>query len=130
MIEIVPRNGPPEALTCPAVVCDVCRRQITDSGNILWAHKVVGDSGEPPAQSPMYAAHKGNCDMAMEKWLKVQYGQGWITLWEEADTFLQQLVHNFTRAFGEDTRGDYQRLIIQHPKSDPHREIPDLPVSR
>ena len=124
MIEIVPRSGPPEALSCPAIVCDTCRRQVVGKGNIIWMFKVVHSDEEVRQQSPTYAAHKGACDRALEKWLKQQYGDGWILMWEELGTFLRQLLHNAENDFADDTKGEYHQLLVKQPKNDPHTEIP------
>ncbi|MBX9425461.1 hypothetical protein [Streptomyces lateritius] len=125
MIEVVPRSGPPEAMNCPAVICDACRRQVVGKGNIIWAIKVVRSDEETRQQSPVYAAHKGACDRGLEAWLKKQYGPGWITLWEEMGTYLRQLLHNAEHSFEEDAEGEYHRLVIKQPGNDPHIEIPD-----
>lgn len=126
MIEFVPRNGPPEAMNCPAVVCDTCRKQVVDKGNIHWAVKVNHDNDELRQQSPTFAAHKGRCDRALEAWLRKQYGDGWIYLWEELGVWLRQLTHNIANDFDDDTEGEYLQVIVKMP-TDPHREIPQIP---
>ena len=127
MIEIVPRSGPPEAMNCPAVVCDTCRKQVVDKGNIVWAYKSVYGTDEVRQQSPIYAAHKGACDRALDLWLKKQYGEGWLILWEELGTFMRQLAHNAVNDFADDKKGEYHRLIIKQPATDPHDAVPDIP---
>lgn len=127
MIEVVPRSGPPEALSCPAIVCDACRRQVVGKGNIVWALKVVHSDTEVRQQSPLYAAHKGACDRALDAWLKGQYGPGWILMWEELGVYLRQLLHNAENDFADDAKGEYHQLIIKQPKNDPHSKIPDGP---
>lgn len=129
MIEYVPRSGPPEAMNCPAVVCDTCRKQVVGSGNIVWAYKVVHDTDEVRQQSPLYAAHKGRCDQALDAWLKKQYSiaDHWILLWEELDAFMEQLAHNAMNAFADDEEGEYHQLVIKQPRNDPHTEIPAIP---
>ncbi|MER7953874.1 hypothetical protein [Streptomyces sp. NPDC096030] len=124
MIEFVPRNGSPEAINCPAFVCDACRKQIAGEGNIVWALKVRDSETETAEQSPLYAAHKGACDQALEAWLMSQYDSQWVPLWEEIGTFLKQLVHNTGRDFSQDSKGQYQQLVIRHPASNPHSQVP------
>ncbi|MFC8065463.1 hypothetical protein [Streptomyces sp. NPDC057293] len=126
MIEYVPRSGPPEAMNCPAVVCDTCRKQVVGSGNIVWAYKVIHGDDEVRQQSPLYAAHKGRCDQALDTWLKKQYGSGWLILWEELDTFARQFQHNTANAFADDSAGEYHQLVIKQPNNDPHSKIPQI----
>jgi hypothetical protein len=130
MIEVVPYSGPPEAMNCPAIICDACRRQVVGKGNIVWAYKVVHNDDELRQQSPVFAAHKGSCDRGLDLWLKKQYGSGWIIMWEELGTYLRQLAYNAEHAFEDDKNGEYHQLIIKQPANDPHTEIPDPPVSR
>jgi hypothetical protein len=126
MIEIVPYSGKPEALNCPAFVCDTCRKQIVGKGNVVWCIR-AGDEGELRQQSPLFAAHKGRCDRALELWLSGQYPlrDHWINLWEETDVFLKQLGNNADRSFDDDPNGEYHELIIRMPE-DPHDEIPQM----
>ncbi|MFF1709277.1 hypothetical protein [Streptomyces sp. NPDC058268] len=127
MIEYVPRSGPPEAMNCPTVVCDACREQVVDQGNIIWLAKVVRSDEATHEQSPLYAAHKGRCDRSLEAWLKKQHEQHegqWILLWEELDDFLRQLSHNGANPFAADSEGTYHRAVIRHPKADPLQAPP------
>lgn len=126
MIEIVPRSGPPEALSCPAFVCDTCRKQVVDKGNIVWMLKVIHGDDETRRQSPLYVAHKGRCDQALDLWLKGEYGDGWIPMWEELGVFLKQLTHNAVNDFADDKKGEYHRLVIKQPGTDPHDTVPDF----
>lgn len=126
MIEFVPFSGEPEAANCPAVVCDTCRKQVVEKGNIHWVVKVRIPEGEPREQSPVFAAHKGKCDRALETWLRQQYGEGWIYLWDELGTFLRQLNFNVARDFEQDPEGEYHQTIIRQPKNNPHNEIPPV----
>jgi hypothetical protein len=116
-------------MNCPAVVCDACRRQVVGTGNIVWAYKVVHGTDEVRQQSPLYAAHKGRCDQALDAWLKKQYSSSdhWILLWEELDSFMRQLGHNSTNAFADDAEGEYHQLVIKQPRNDPHTAIPEIP---
>lgn len=116
MIEIIIRSGPPEAMTCPALVCDACRRQVAGRGNILFARRVVNDQRE---SSPLFVAHKGRCDRIVGKLIEHAYpfDDGWATnLWEEAETFMAQLSHNFTHPFADDSEGRYARHALTMPK--------------
>ncbi|MFE2850609.1 hypothetical protein ACFXJO_05675 [Streptomyces lavendulae] len=127
MIEYVPRSGPPEAMHCPTIICDTCRTQVHGAGNIVWMVKSYLADG-PRQQSPLYAAHKGPCDRALEAWLKTQYPEGdWLLNWEELGDFLRQLAHNAEHAFADDTKGEYHQLIIKQPRNDPHEQIPEAP---
>lgn len=132
MIEYIPRSGPPEAMVLPTVICDTCRRQVFDTGNIIWATRVMHDPTEPREQSPIFASHKGACDAALEAWLQDQYRieDNWITSWEELETFVTHLAANSKKDFSEDTKGEYRRFVIRFPAHHPHREIPDIPASK
>ncbi|MGI5436185.1 hypothetical protein ACQEV4_01385 [Streptomyces shenzhenensis] len=39
-----------------------------------------------------------------------------MQLWEEAETFLAQLAHNFTHAFADDPEGTYHQHTLTFPK--------------
>ncbi|WP_404953128.1 hypothetical protein [Streptomyces sp. 147326] len=76
-------------------------------------------------QTPLFAAHKGACDRALDAWLKRQYPEGeWLLLWEELAGFLQQLSHNAEHAFVDDRRGEYHKTILKMPGADLHNETP------
>jgi hypothetical protein len=131
MIEYIPRSGPPEAMILPAVICDTCRRQVAGSGNIVWATKVMHDPSETRQQSPLFAAHKGSCDQALDAWLTEQYRleDHWILSWEELETFIRHLSANSKKDFSEDPQGEYHRFVIKVPSNDLHREVPNIPAS-
>ncbi|GAA0969921.1 hypothetical protein GCM10009555_017930 [Acrocarpospora macrocephala] len=104
MIEFVIRNGPPQALICPEFICDTCRKQVTASGNLLYARRT-----DPRQTSPVFVAHKGACDRALTKWLGTAYPEadGWHHSWEEIQFFLSNLVHNFDHPYADDPDGEY-----------------------
>lgn len=127
MIEFVPYSGEPEAMNCPAFVCDTCRKQIVGEGVVVWRVK-IRSNGEPRQQSPLFTVHKRTCDRALGRWLDPQYplDGDWIDLSEEIDVFLKQLGNNANRSFDDDPRGEYHQTILRMP-TDPHREVPQLP---
>lgn len=113
MIEILGRSGEPEAMNCPALICDACRKQVVDHGNILWGTTV---GVEPRATTPLFVAHKGDCDVALSGSLEQQYpGDEWVWLWEEADHFLEYLNNNFKRALPEGPRVTYHDHQVAFP---------------
>jgi hypothetical protein len=124
LIEYVPYSGEPEAMNCPAVICDTCRKQVVGEGNVVWCIR-AGGKGDLRQQSPLFASHKGGCDRVLDRWLQAQYplDDNWINLWEEIDVFLEQLGHNVGRSFAEDPRGDYHEVILRMP-ADPHQQSP------
>lgn len=126
MIEFVPYSGEPEALNCPAFVCDTCRKQVVGEGNVTWCVKVVGKGGQRQ-HSPLFVSHKGRCDKALETWLGVQYSldDDWINLSEEIGVFRKQLDHNADRSFADDPNGQYHELILRMP-TDPHERQPPM----
>lgn len=114
MIEMVSRSGPPEALLCPAFICDTCRQQVVNSGNVVYALRL-----EPRRESsPLFVAHKGVCDRALESRLAERYplDEGWTELWEELGVFVKQLAHNSTNPFTDDTEGTYRANTVVHPR--------------
>lgn len=117
MIEMIARSGNPEAMNCPALMCDACRKQVTDSGNIIWGTTI---GIEPRAATPLFVAHKGHCDQVVSKGLEAQYpGDEWVWLWEEADHFLKYLAGNFTKPFSDDKDGTFHDHRIALPAPTP-----------
>lgn len=117
MIEYIGRSGPPEAMNCPALICDTCREQVVDRGNVIWGC-TLGDGNGGRRRTPLYVAHKGRCDRAFDLWFAKAYPRedGWIQLWEEAADFMRQLAHNLTHAFADDTEGTYHQHHLVLPK--------------
>lgn len=126
MIEYVARSGPPEAMNCPAFVCDTCRGQVVGEGIVTWT-TTVGRDGTPGPhrQSPIYVAHKGDCGRALERWMERQYppADGWIDLWDDLEDFVRQLAHNLTHAFTDDPEGRYDQHRLVMPAR-PAQEAP------
>lgn len=116
VIEIIGRSGEPEAMNCPALICDGCRKQVTDSGVIVWG---VTAGVEPRLSTPLYVAHKGRCDQAVQKGVETEYPEDtWVWLSEEADKFLSDLAGNFKRRFEDDKRGTFHEhriALIERP---------------
>lgn len=111
MIEIVPRSGPPEALNCPAFVCDTCRRQVLaprNGGYVLLVEKFT-----PIYEaSPLFVAHTGRCLRELENRLRERYKarDGWHP-WAASiriDHFMDNLAHNTIDAFRDDPKSEYQ----------------------
>lgn len=119
MIEYVARSGPPEAMNCPAFVCDGCRKQVVGPGIVTWASTIGSDGSGTHRQSPLYAAHKGECGRKVEALLKVSYPHedGWIDLWDDIADFLNQLAHNAVNAFADDPDGEYHAHKLEGAKS-------------
>ncbi|NGO43786.1 hypothetical protein [Streptomyces ureilyticus] len=117
MIEYVARSGPPEAMNCPAFVCDICRKQVVSEGIVTWA-TTIGRDGDPGPhrQTPVYVAHKGRCGRALEVWIERTYplDDGWADLWDDLGDFVRQLAYNLTHAFEDDAEGTYHphRLVV------------------
>jgi hypothetical protein len=115
VIEYIGRSGPPEAMNCPALICDACRQQITSKGNVVWG-TTVGAPG-PLRGTPVYTTHKGRCDRLFDLWFAKTYqaDDGWMQRWEEAHDFMRQLAHNLTNAFADDTDGEYHHHTLVLP---------------
>lgn len=117
MIEILGRSGEPEAMNCPAFICDACRKQVTNSGNIIWGVTV---GVEPRLSTPLFVAHKGGCDVAVQRTLEERYsGDQWVWLWEEGGHFIKYLTHNYTHSFDEDIDGTYHPQRVAFPPPAP-----------
>jgi hypothetical protein len=108
LIEYVARSGPPEAMNCPAFICDGCRKQVTGAGIVTWSTTIGHDDGVH-RQSPLYVAHKGVCGRKVEAMLHAGYpaADGWVDLWDDIEDFVRQLTHNTTQAFADDLEGEY-----------------------
>lgn len=106
MIEIIGRNGPPEAMLCPAFICDACREQVVKDGNVEQAVRYVGDRREV---SPLFVSHKHPCSRALEIGLREQYppADGWSTIWFELREFLTHLTNNAKHAFADAPNREY-----------------------
>ncbi|MFI5831047.1 hypothetical protein ACIA6C_28000 [Streptomyces sp. NPDC051578] len=131
MIEFMPRSGPPEAMHCATVICDACRQQVHGAGNLVWGRRMGSDETGKIEHTPLFAAHKGACDRALDNWLKKQYPQGqWLLMWEELGDFLKQLAYNSEHAFTDDTKGEYHKTILKMPSSDLHAETPTFDPQR
>lgn len=113
MIEMVSRSGQPEAMLCPALVCDTCRDQVTGHGNVLWSirHEPQWES------SPLFVSHKGQCHRALKYRIAIEYpiAAGWSQLWNEAGDFMRHLTHNAVQSFADDPDGSYRIVPVIHP---------------
>jgi hypothetical protein len=107
LIEIIARNGLPEAMLCPAFMCDSCRKQVVGPGNVV--SKVRHTGGHQRETSPLFVAHKGVCKQSLAAELDRAYplDSGWSMIWDELETFVRQLAHNLTSAFADDPDGEY-----------------------
>lgn len=116
MIEYVARSGPPEAMNCPAFICDACRKQVVGAGIVTWSTSIARDGKPGPhRQSPLYVAHKGECGRKVEAMLHAAYplDDGWVDLWDDIADFLKQLTHNTTNAFADDPDGEYHQHRLE-----------------
>ncbi|MEV7427002.1 hypothetical protein [Streptomyces sp. NPDC091212] len=113
MIEYVARSGPPEAMNCPAFICDACRKQVVGAGIVTWS-TTIGRDHDQHRQSPLYVAHKGICGRKVEAMLHASYphADGWVDLWDDIADFVRQLTHNATEAFSDDPDGTYHRHTL------------------
>lgn len=119
VIEILGRSGEPEAMNCPVLICDACRKQVVDSGNIIWGSTV---GVEPRLSTPLFVSHKGHCDQIVSKDLEEQYpGEQWAWLWEEAGHFLRYLAGNFKKPFSDDPDGTFHEHQIALPQGSARR---------
>lgn len=128
MIEYISRSGPPEAMNCPALVCDACRQQITAKGNVIWGCTLGADG--PRRRTPLYVAHKGRCNHLFDRWFTkaYPYDDGWVQLWEEAPDFIRQLAHNLTHAFADDPDGEYHDHTLILPDAVASAALASLPT--
>lgn len=124
MIEYISRSGPPEAMNCPAFICDACRKQVVGEGIVTWCSTIGRDAGDAHRQSPVYVAHKGLCGWKVEAMLEAGYppADGWIDYWDDIADFVRQLANNATEAFADDPDGEYHQHSLEG--SRPAREKP------
>ncbi len=99
MLAYVNRNGPPEALACPVLLCDQCSTPIQgdfpNNGIVIWRNN--------PDQTQQVAhVHKGRCDRDYED---AHPGSPW--LWEELQVWLEQLVRNVREPFPAERNVEY-----------------------
>lgn len=116
MIEYIARDGEPEAMTCPALICDACRTQVIGDGNIYWAVRYVA-SGQRQS-SPLFVSHKYECSRAVDRIVETTYpfAEGWSgALTEEVNVFLRHLANNAEHAFADDPNGTYLDHDVVHP---------------
>ncbi|MEV7519409.1 hypothetical protein [Streptomyces sp. NPDC091371] len=123
MIEYVARSGPPEAMNCPAFICDACRQQVVGAGIVTWA-TTIANRGRTHSQSPLYVAHKGECGRKVEAMLHAAYpaSDGWMDLWDDIGVFLKQLTHNATSAFTDDADGEYHQHQLEGARANGGRQ--------
>ena len=95
---MVARSGPPEAMLCPAAVCDVCGEPIHGHGHVVWWPE-YSDQGEY-SSSPLYFVHQAVCDQRLCAALgdSPRHPSGG-SYWQSLDEFLAQLRHNFEDPF-------------------------------
>lgn len=111
MIEMVARNGPPEAAICPAFICDHCRKQVLSSDNTFIVFKMKVQ--EPHECTLLFVACAGACIHHVDRYLDTQYPQseGWgypksINIGGYGN-FIGHLNHNAGESFDADPDGKY-----------------------
>lgn len=110
MIEFIARSGPPEAVNCPAFVCDTCGRQVAEQGCLWWGYLYPNPSDGLRHTTPVYVTHKGECVSAFEAWFHCAYPDAddasWLLCDHEIDESLEHLRSNFTHRFEDDALDD------------------------
>lgn len=99
MIVVLTRSGPPEAMTCPAILCDTCLTPIHDQrpyGLVLW--RDLDDGTQQIAH-----VHKGRCDRTWEA--KHPGPDHWMSA--ELGVFLDQLRGNVEEPFPAEDNVEY-----------------------
>ncbi len=130
MIEFTARSGPPEAMNCPAFICDACRLQVVGKGNVYWVQKTNSVHFET---SPIFVGHKGRCGRAVEKLIEQLYPApaGWSgTLWNELATFMKHLSFNAENPFTDDADGIYHDHKLVQPGGTALPTFSDAPDTR
>lgn len=84
-ITLVDRNGPPGAMTCPAVICDTCQEPIHGAGLVTW--RPGEHVNKHPVLSDLRFVHRGKCDNEKD------------THHRDLVEFLDELRHNVLNAF-------------------------------
>lgn len=123
MIEYIARSGSPEAMNCPAFICDACGEQVTDHGNIFWGQEHPRKVGHKRT-TPIYVTHKGNyvshmgervsCVRVLEEWFKHAYpdedDRTWCLASNEVDQFMGHLKFNFQNSFADDANANIDKV--------------------
>jgi hypothetical protein len=118
LIEYIGRSGEPEAMNVPALICDGCREQVTDHGNIYWSVRWRDGHRE---SSPLLVSHKHPCYRVVEAIVRNDYplDAGWSgPLSSEAEDFLRHLENNFRRPFADDAAGTYHEHRLVQPRAE------------
>lgn len=105
-IRMIARNGPPEAMICPAILCSVCLEPVTaKNGAAYWfSYGYEQDSGRA-IESEVEFAHKGRCFSVADH--RNEYGERALLMDLDLNFFLKQLVNNFKRGFREEENVEY-----------------------
>jgi hypothetical protein len=95
------RNGPPEAMACPGVICDYCGEFVTGDGNVEWFKRCDDEMG--PIISPFYFTHSDSCSLSFSREKgETTYSDGWLPHRIRLSQFLRYLQHNLAHRFEED----------------------------
>jgi hypothetical protein len=94
VIVIVSRSGPPEAMFCPVLFCEVCSKPVGHSGNAVWFEHWSEGHYDQAENSPVCFVHK-HCAGRFEQThcCKKRYDRHYR--WMDLDRFLESLAHNF-----------------------------------
>lgn len=134
-IAFVARNGPPEAMRCPMLLCDACGGRIQSGDgkrdpeaqrledrpgiSVSWARYVDGDRPAPDRleSSPTFFVHKGRCDRAFQKYVEQFYrlDDGWTNGWDDVANVFAQLSHNMTHPFEDDPDLGTEKVLYYPP---------------
>lgn len=108
MITFIDRNGPPEGLLCPAILCDSCLQPVNGEGWVLWQPRYSDDRRDNrPTIASLAFVHPGDCDHAYEQ----AHGHHYSSPLGE---FLTQLAYNYANPFREKPDVEY---VAPHPST-------------
>lgn len=99
-LTMIDRNGPPEAIICPSIVCDSCGAPInaTEGGLALWQPNREPDGRPSPVT--LRLVHQGRCDQFAERRWGHHYSQ-------DLKQFMAPLAYNYATPFTLEPDVDY-----------------------
>jgi hypothetical protein len=114
MIAFIDRNGPPEAMHCPAFLCDHCHKPIAGKGVegpggiVIWRPKgQAHDADHRPGPQEVATVHKGACDRTYEATHPAANGERDRWWWMDLDELLEHLTHNIANPFVAEDNVEY-----------------------
>jgi hypothetical protein len=95
-LTFIDRNGPPEAMLCPAFLCDVCKEPVSGGGWVLWNTSYAEGDNRPRIRD-LVVVHSGACGRQRQD----------LNSSRELDQFVQDLAYTSTHAWEPEADVEY-----------------------